>query len=270
MKIIMNDRNRFVIWLIAIAFICGFFNIGNPIAEAEEVAEGVVLKAVYLRSDPSMNSQQIRTLHAGEQVKIFNEVNNYWYKIKDQYGTDGYVSSQAEFIKPIVSNHQLSTSAKTITSTNKSSHSNSKIDSIIKTGLKYLGTPYEFGSDRSKTTTFDCSAFVRHVFKEAAGIVLPSDSRQQANYVKNKGITKSNWRSLQKGDLMFFMSYRGTDRKNYSGIDKSKQKITHVGIYMGDGKILHTYSKESGGVRIDRIAGTHWEYRFIFGGSALK
>ena len=68
---------------------------------------------------------------------------------------------------------------------------------------------------------------------------------------------------------MFFMSYRGPKKSDYSGINKSKQTINHVGIYLGDGRILHTYSKESGGVRIDSIAGKHWEYRFLFGGSAF-
>ncbi|MGG6310624.1 hypothetical protein [Paenibacillus macerans] len=40
--------------------------------------------------------------------------------------------------------------------------------------------------------------------------------------------------------------------------------------YLGNGKILQTYSKESGGVRIDNIEGTQWEKRFFFGGSVLE
>lgn len=46
--------------------------------------------------------------------------------------------------------------------------------------------------------------------------------------------------------------------------------LPHNGIYLGNGKVLQTYSKESGGVRIDSIEGRHWEYRFLFGGSTLK
>jgi hypothetical protein len=53
------------------------------------------------------------------------------------------------------------------------------------------------------------------------------------------------------------------------GVDKLSERITHDGIYLGDGKILQTYSKDSGGVRIDSIEGTHWEKRFLFGGSPL-
>ncbi|MCF6095010.1 C40 family peptidase [Microaerobacter geothermalis] len=140
---------------------------------------------------------------------------------------------------------------------------------IINAGMKYLGTPYEYGSSRSDTSTFDCSDFVRQAFKDGAGIVLPTNSRTQAAYVKQKGNYTTDWRKLKPGDIMFFMSYRGYKPSDYKGIDPSTQRITHNGIYLGDGKVLHTYSQESGGVRIDTIEGKHWESRFIFGGSAL-
>lgn len=91
------------------------------------------------------------------------------------------------------------------------------------------------------------------VNSEGIGLTLPSDSRGQGSYVKAKGNIKTNWRDLQPGDLMF------------SWIIKE----LHVGIYLGDGKILHTYSVARGGVRIDSIAGKHREYRFLFGGSAM-
>ncbi|WP_176220814.1 C40 family peptidase [Cohnella massiliensis] len=141
---------------------------------------------------------------------------------------------------------------------------------IINKGLKYLGTPYEFGSSRSNTRTFDCSDFVRQAYKEGAGITLPPDSRSQGAYVKNNGYYTTNWRDLKPGDIMFFMSYKGSKDSDYKGIDKSKERITHNGIYLGNGKILQTYSVKSGGVRIDSIAGTQWEKRFLFGGSVLK
>lgn len=69
---------------------------------------------------------------------------------------------------------------------------------------------------------------------------------------------------------MFFMSYKGSRASSYARINKFNQRITHVGIYLGNGKMLHTFSKASGGVRIDSISGKHWEHRFIFGGSAIR
>jgi cell wall-associated NlpC family hydrolase len=141
---------------------------------------------------------------------------------------------------------------------------------VIAAGSRYLGVPYEFGSDRKTTITFDCSDFVRQSFMDGLQIKLPYDSRTQADYVRKVGKTSSNWRNLQPGDILFFMSYRGSRAASYANLDKSAQRITHDGIYLGNGKMLHTYSKTSGGVRVDDISGKHWEYRFIFGGSAIK
>ncbi|WP_424769377.1 C40 family peptidase [Paenibacillus sp. sgz302251] len=145
----------------------------------------------------------------------------------------------------------------------------SSIEKSISTGMKYLGTPYEFGSNRSTTKTFDCSDFTKFILRTGAGLNIPGSSATQAEYVKKKSAVKTKWTSLKRGDLMFFMSYRGSSASSYSRINKSKQRVTHVGIYLGNGKMLHTYSKASGGVRIDSIDNKHWEYRFIFGGSAL-
>lgn len=137
---------------------------------------------------------------------------------------------------------------------------------VIRTGFRFLGTPYEFGSNRSTTRTFDCSDFIRHIYRVGARITLPADSRSQAAYVKRKGMTTTNWRNLKPGSIMFFMAYKGNNKSTYSRLNKSKQRITHNAIYLGNGRILHTYSKKSGGVRIDSIKGKQFEYRFIFGG----
>lgn len=135
--------------------------------------------------------------------------------------------------------------------------------------MKYLGTPYEFGSNRNTVTTFYCSDFVRQAFLDGTGIKLPADSRQQGQFVRSKGKVSTNWRDLKPGDIMFFKSYEGSSSANYENVDKFNELITHDGIYLGNGKNLHTYPKESGDVRIDKIEGLHCEKRFLFGGSAI-
>lgn len=115
-------------------------------------------------------------------------------------------------------------------------------DTIIKIGEKYMGTPYKFGSSSSTTSTFDCSSFVQRVFKEA-GIKLPRDSRQQSAAVKEISL-----KELKKGDLIFFRSY-----------GSSNPRITHVAIYAGNDKLLHTYG--SPGVTYSKFSGTSWEKR---------
>lgn len=227
---------------------------------------------VNMRTAPSTSSSVIRMIKKGEKVTIVEKSGSHWYKIKDANGKTGYISSSSKYTKLVSgTSGSGSTTGSASSSSGSASQtsSNSTVEKIISTGMTYLGTPYEFGSNRNSTATFDCSDFVKHIFNKAAGIKLPADSRQQGAYVKNKGNYTTDISKLKRGDLMFFMSYKGSKASSYSGVNKSSQRITHVAIYLGDGKVLHTYSKASGGVRTNSINNTHWEYRFLFGGSAL-
>ncbi|MCK4966547.1 C40 family peptidase [bacterium] len=86
---------------------------------------------------------------------------------------------------------------------------------IVKTSKVFLGIPYIWGG---KTPAgFDCSGFVQTVFR-LNGILLPRDSDMQ--YVYAEGISGN----MKKGDLLFF----------------GKNKVTHVGIYLGRDKFIHS------------------------------
>jgi len=150
----------------------------------------------------------------------------------------------------------------------KPSQSSGKIQqSLIDAGMKYLGTPYEYGSSRNDTKTFDCSDFVRQVYLDGVGLDIGrGGATAQYNYLKKVGDVKRDWRDLEVGDIMIFMDYRGTSKDAYKS---NRERVGHSGIYLGDGQVLHTYSKESGGVRINKIE-RHWDYRFIAGGSPIK
>jgi peptidoglycan DL-endopeptidase CwlO len=228
--------------------------------EAEEAIfrdepNATVKRTVNFRVGPATDATRIRYLRSDEPLLILKKVNDNWYKAQDQNGVVGYVSTNTYYIE---------TSYKEPKAT-----SNQSVEAVIAAGMKYIGTPYEFGSSRYDLSTFDCSDFTRQAFWDALELRIPGDSRSQADYVKEIGKTTTNINELKRGDLMFFMSYKGYRASDYEGINKAAQRITHVGIYLGDGKVLHTYSKDSGGVRIDEISGRHWEQRFIFGGSAL-
>jgi len=227
----------------------------------------VAVTSVSFRSAPSTSGARIRYLKKDEKFVITSVVNSYWYAIKDSTGVTGYVSSSEQYVKLTAALPQTPAPAPTPAPTAPSA--SQQIEKVIAAGLKYLGTPYEYGSDRNTTTTFDCSDFIRQAFIDALNVTLPSDSRKQGAYVRDKNVVKTDWHSLKRGDLMFFMDYKGTKASNYTGKSPFSSKISHAGIYLGDGKILHTYSVASGGVRIDNIEGKHWEYRFLFGGSAL-
>ncbi|MFD2673681.1 C40 family peptidase [Marinicrinis sediminis] len=246
----------------ALASVLTISSLGLFPSAAEGANSGSIVRDVNFRTAPSLSASTKGMLDRGDKITILSKPNKYWYKIKDDRGRVGYVSSLSKYVRT------TSSSPARVSSASSSSSSSSR-NAIVRTGKKYLGTPYQYGSNRATTTTFDCSDFVRHVYQKATGIKLPSNSRSQANYFKKNGKTTTNWRSLKPGDVIFFMGYKGTAKSNYTGINKSKQRISHNAIYLGNGKIMHTYSKNSGGVRIDTLAGKHWEYRMVFGGSIL-
>lgn len=227
-----------------------------------------IVNSVNFRKQPTTSgNNQIRFLKKGEVVTIIGQPNSSWYQVRDKNGTVGYVSSSSKYVTRVSSGSSNNNNSSSGNSSNTSA--STRVENVIKAGQKYLGTPYQFGASRSSTKTFDCSSFVRRAFIDGMNLTLPADSRQQGDYVKKVGKTSTNWKNLKRGDLMFFMSYKGTSKSSYPTSNKQNQRITHVAIYLGNGKMLHTYSKDSGGVRVDSIANKHWEYRFMFGGSAF-
>lgn len=222
-----------------------------------------IVGSVSFRTKPATSATRIRFMTKGEKVKVTGKPNAYWYAVTDSKGQSGYVSTDSKYI-------QVTGTIPDPTPTQPpAGNGTTQVESIIAAGMKYLGTPYEYGSSRDNTNTFDCSDLIRQMFKDAIGVTLPADSRGQGQYVRDKGAITTDWKQLKRGDLMFFMDYKGTNSSSYAGKKPLSEKISHVGIYLGDGKVLHTYSKVSGGVRTDSISGKHWEYRFLYGGSAL-
>lgn len=120
-------------------------------------------------------------------------------------------------------------------------------ENILATAEQFLGRPYLWGGTSGKGV--DCSGFTKTVFY-LNGLMLPRDASQQV-YVGQPVETDTTLKNLQAGDLLFF------GRK---AEENKKEKITHVAIYMGDGKIIHS----SGQVRIESMLrgdSTFNEYR---------
>ncbi|MCI3923231.1 C40 family peptidase [Paenibacillus sp. TRM 82003] len=142
------------------------------------------------------------------------------------------------------------------------------VDRILRTAESYIGTPYEYGSDREEPTTFDASDFTHWVVLSALGLDLPRDSRSQAEFLQAHA--KRHYGKLSEakpGDLLFFTAYQGANPTNYP--PPAAGTITHVGIYLGDDRMIHTASANTGGVRVDSLSGTHFAWRFALGGSIL-
>ncbi len=101
---------------------------------------------------------------------------------------------------------------------------------IINTAFRFMGRPYLWGGTSGKG--LDCSGFTKTVYF-LNGILLPRDASQQVN-VGVEVKTDTTLKNLQPGDLLFF-GRKATPEK--------KERITHVAIYLGDGKIIHATGK---------------------------
>ncbi len=112
---------------------------------------------------------------------------------------------------------------------------------LVSTAIGFLGIPYLRGGN-SAETGFDCSGFVRAIYKETIGLVLPRSSDQQANATQK--IDKSE---LKPGDLVFF--------------NTMKRTFSHVGIYLGEGKFIHS-PRSGASVRIEDMRIPYWNVRF--------
>lgn len=233
----------------------------------------VIQSTVRLRETPYTSGKVLGYLYKNDQVTILEETNSYWYKVRTANGTTGYTSSADQYIEatgapaPTPIPTPVPTPAPTPVPT--APPQAAVIESVIAAGMGYLGTPYEYGSSRSDTSTFDCSDFIRQIFMDAANLKLPADSRQQGDWVKQNSNVVTDIAGLKRGDLMFFMDYKGSSASAYAGIDKSAARITHVAMYLGDGQLLQTYSVSSGGVRVDKLSAS-WMNRFLYGGSVIR
>lgn len=107
--------------------------------------------------------------------------------------------------------------------------------------LSLSGTPYRYGGN-SPETGFDCSGFVRHVFHSTLGIELPRSSRE----INELG-ERIDPDELRPGDLVFYNTLR--------------RAFSHVGIYLGDGRFVHSPSS-GGGIRVDDMSQSYWKKRF--------
>lgn len=107
----------------------------------------------------------------------------------------------------------------------------SKVGKTLTTANKYKGTPYVYGG--STPAGFDCSGFTMYCYGKA-GVSLTHNA--QAQYNQTRSVSTA---SMKKGDLVFFGS--------------STSSITHVGIYVGDGKFIHS-PRTGETVRVDNLS----------------
>lgn len=103
---------------------------------------------------------------------------------------------------------------------------------LVETTMGFLGVPYMWGGTSVKNV--DCSGLTRSVFF-ANGVLLPRNASQQGRIGENLPLFNADgavdWSALLPGDLVFW---------GREATDSAPAKATHVGIYIGDGRFIHS------------------------------
>lgn len=108
-------------------------------------------------------------------------------------------------------------------------------ESLVAAAKRYVGAPYVWGGISPKG--FDCSGLVKFAYMQC-GVLLPRNAREM---VYCGEAVKADASNMKAGDLLFFGSPANGNKP---------LKITHVAMYIGDGKIIHSSQK----VRISSLS----------------
>lgn len=116
---------------------------------------------------------------------------------------------------------------------------------LVTEAQQWLGTPYKYGGNTRKGV--DCSGLVYHVYRNSLDISLPRNSAKQHEFC-----TKVKRGDLATGDLVFFATTKGSRR------------VSHVGLYVGDGKMIHASTRR--GVMVQDLEDQYYRNAYVGAG----
>lgn len=204
-------------------------------ADAAEVFDFIEIKLNNLTEKASKAKDRI------DDLLTFGQKKNQTKKAIE--ATTKAITAQEKAYKKYMAYANKAAKTQNSKKTTSSSSSSSGGNAVYDTATDYLGLKYVWGG-ASLTKGADCSGFTQQIYKKF-GVSLPHHAADQAKM----GTKITSKKNLQAGDLVFF---------------GSKNNITHVGIYGGDGKFIespHTgasvrVSKLSS--RKDFVSGSHF------------
>lgn len=241
------DRKKYK-WLTVGLLIVVLFSCPITMAIASSEPNGYVINEATLYSGPSYNASGYTTLSAGTEICVYGQYHQ-WYEV-GWNGKTGYVLSEYVSIDhkqdytitvdatpvpiaPVATsvNEPVETTPgePSATSTPTPTSAPSGDTSIVDSAEAYLGVPYKWGGTTDKG--MDCSGFVQKVYEDA-GYFIGRTTQIQA--LEGKEVE-----DYAPGDILCF--------------GRSKWNIFHTGIYIGDGKFIHSSSPE--GVIVSEIDG---------------
>ena len=184
-------------------------------------------EGVNVRSGASTDSSVLATIEADAIVTV-NGLVDGWYDVTCEYGTEGYIRSDYVDL----------------------TESSSSNGDIVDTATQHLGTRYVYGG--ASPSGFDCSGFTMYIYGQY-DYSLPHTATGQ--WQSGLGTRVYSISELQPGDLVFF-----NDPSRNAG-----KACSHVGIYVGNGKHIHSSSSRSGGVIISDLTSVYSNTYFVGG-----
>lgn len=186
---------------------------------------------VRMRSGPSTSEGIIGHFDEGAKLTVTGVAGN-WLKVTTEGGAAGYIRSDL-----------LRYTGAAAEDSGKAARAagGSIGEQIVATAKEYQGYPYVWGG--MSPAGFDCSGFVNYVYKQHGY----SMNRVAQSIYTNDGVSVTK-DELQLGDLVFF-GYSGTG-------------VTHVGLYIGDGQMIHA-STYNTGVIISDLSSSYYTRMYV-------
>ncbi|HHZ19366.1 MAG TPA: C40 family peptidase [Firmicutes bacterium] len=219
----MRNRLWFSI-LIIMALACFPAFVHGEEAASSPAACWITGDRVNLRTMPSRDAKSMGLLGKGEEVALL-EAGEGWTRVRSSRLGEGWVANAYICLARPES---------------VSRGDYGRVNELLAYAKRWLGVPYRYGG--STPHAFDCSGFTAYVFKNF-GYSLPHSSVGQAQL--GTVVTRDQ---LLPGDLVFF---------NTVG-----DRISHVGIYLGDGLFIHA-SSGSGQVTITPLNKGYYQKRYV-------
>ena len=260
-----------------------------------------VIYGVNFRSAPSTNSHVYRMLPKGEDIRVIEQVNDYWLHIETQDGQTGFISANSKYTNY---NGQVSSPAKTsgTITWGVNFRSSPKVDNN-KIGYINKGTVVEVIEQTNsywvKVRHNGKVGYVSSKYISINGESAPSSGVQQGNkadqiiefakslrgkvtykygvrnpsrlifdcssftqYVFEKFGVSMKWGTRYQKDMGQAVSKSNLQKGDLVFFGtNSRSTINHVGIYIGDGQFIH--NSPSNGVHISSLNTGYWKDKYI-------
>lgn len=194
----------------------------------EKAVEGWLTSDLNLREGQSTDTKVLTVIPKG--TKISGIESNGWVNIKYNSLT-GYVAKSYVSDKE-VKVEEVKKEVEEVKESKSNVSSYAVINNIVGDAYKFVGSRYVYAS-ANPSVGFDCSGLVYYLYKTNAGITLNRSSRDQA--LNGYAVSRDN---LKAGDLLFFSTFGGN-------------RISHVGLYVGNGKMIHASTPKDGVIITD-------------------